>query len=258
MKKLFFLPLIVGLLFTSCKKDEPVVDEGTVRLDVTTQSMTYGQSFKITPIFSATGAVRNRTFEFTSSADSIAGVKLVTGGLGEVTAKRVGDATIYYKSSDGKYNLSCKVNVTPRTTLLNGIYYLKDASKTDIQSKIPTYCELDQTLTTSTLLVYNNTGAPTLKMKKLIFEMTTDGKLKSTNVILENTTDNQLDADSFIRERYLETNRAKNGITYYNAGVSTDYARNTFVGIFTTNTSLISGQDVGLGVKFIDNAYLNL
>ncbi|MBP1637523.1 MAG: hypothetical protein H6Q18_312, partial [Bacteroidetes bacterium] len=190
MKKLFFLPLIVGLLFASCKKDEPVVDEGTVRLDVTTQSMTYGQSFKITPIFSATGAVRNRTFEFTSSADSIAGVKLVTGGLGEVTA-----------------NLSCKVNVTPRTTLLNGIYYLKDASKTDIQSKIPTYCELNQTQTTSTLLVYDNTGAPTLKVKKLIFEMTTEGKLKSTNVILENTTDNQLDADSFIRERYLETNR---------------------------------------------------
>lgn len=256
MKK-FIIPLLfASAFFLSCKTNEPV-EKGTVSLDVTTISTNYNQTFKITPVFSTKGTVLDKTFRFSSSADSIASVKMITGGQGEVTANRVGDAVISYNSTDGEYKLICNVSVIPRSTLLNGIFYQKDASATEIQSKIPGYCVKVDSLTTSTILVYENTLAPTLKIKKLIFEMTA-GKLKSTNVILENTTDVQLDAENFIRERYLATNKAKNGITYYNAGVSKVYSANTFTGIFVSNTALISGRDLGLGVKFIDNSYLGL
>ena len=102
MKKISFklsAVLLLTLYAVSCAK-EP--DLGTVSLDPSSKTVTFGQVFNIKPVFSATGEAKNKTYTWKSSADSIASIKMVSGGFGEVTPKRIGQATMTYASTDGK------------------------------------------------------------------------------------------------------------------------------------------------------------
>ena len=118
--KIFFIALMASAVI-SCSKDEPV--QGRVDLDPSSKVVKFGEVFNIKPVFSATGIASSKTYTWKSNADSIVSVKAALGGVGQVTPKRIGQATITYASSDGKLSSSALITVDPRSTIFNGIFY---------------------------------------------------------------------------------------------------------------------------------------
>lgn len=254
MKKISFklsAVLLLTLYAVSCAK-EP--DLGTVSLDPSSKTVTFGQVFNIKPVFSATGEAKNKTYTWKSSADSIASIKMVSGGFGEVTPKRIGQATMTYASTDGKITKTAIITVDPRSTILNGIYFKNGATQSEINNNMLSGFSPSTLESTSSLLVFAS-GSSTVS--KLIYELDTSNKLKALYVILNNTADNKKSAEDYLAERFMNTGKSQGGILYYkNTGyvASNSVPLKTALGLFLDQT--INATQYPLGVKIMDGSNL--
>ena len=248
--KMTVLTLLTIVTF-SCAKDPEL---GSVMLDPSSKTVTLGEIFSIKPIFSTTGEASQKTYTWISSADSIASIKTVSGGFGQVTPKRIGQATMTYASTDGKIMKTALITVDPRSTILNGIYFKNGANQSDINNNILAGFTKSDVESTSTYLVYTSTGAT---VTKLIYELDTSAKLKALYVILNNNTTNKTSAEQYLEERYLNTGKSQLGILYYkNTGyVATNAVPlKTVLGVFIDLT--VNATQYPLGVKIMDNSNL--
>lgn len=242
--------LIASLAFVSCKK-EP--DLGSVLLDPSEKQVTFGQTFTIKPIYSETGIAKDKTYAWSSNADSIASVKVVTGGFGEVTPKRIGEATITYASTDGLISKTAKVTVNPRSTILNGIYYAKGATKSQIRNNMTSGFDELASESDDNFMVFKS-GSSTIT--KLVYEME-NGSLKALYIILADNTNNKENAEKYIEERFVNTGKTQSGILYFeNTGFVANNAIpvGSVIGIFIDNT--VNGIEYPLGVKVMDKSQL--
>lgn len=235
------------LLIVSCAK-EP--DLGTVTLDPSSRNVTFGQVFTIKPIFSTTGEAQNKTYTWKSSADSIVSVKAVSGGFGEVTPKRIGQAIITFSSTDSKITKTATITVDPRSTILNGIYYAKGATESSIRNNMTAGFNYSEAESSPSFLVFNSSGAA---ITKLIYELDTSKNLKAVYAVLNNTAENKKSAEQYIEERFMNTNKAQGGILFYkNTGfiATTAVPVNTVLGVFIDAT--VNSVQYPLGVKIMD------
>ncbi len=238
---------LLAIFIASCG-EEPEL--GTVTLDPPSKTVTFGQTFSIKPVFSPTGTAKSKTYTWKSSADSIASIRMVTGSYGEVTPKRIGQATMTFASTDGKISKTALITVDPRSTILNGIYFKKGATQSEINNNMSSGFVRNDLESTATLLVYAS-GSSTVS--KLIYELDAGSKLKNLYVILINTADNQKSAEDYMTERFLNTGKSKEGILFYK---NTGYVAfnviplNTALGIFIDLT--INATLYPLGVKIMD------
>lgn len=248
--KLILLTALV-VAFASCKK-EP--DLGSVTLDPSSKNVTFGQVFTIQPIFTSTGEAKNKTYTWKSSADSIVSVKPVSGGYGEVNPKRIGQAIITFASTDGKISKTATIIVDPRSTILNGLYFSKGVSESDIKNNMTGGFSFSEAESTASHLVFTGAGAI---IEKLIYELDSSKKLKALYVVLKNTSENKKLAEQYIEERYTNTNKMQGGILFYkNTGYVANVAvpLNTVLGVFLNAT--INSVDYPLGVKIMDASSL--
>ncbi len=243
--KLAFLAAF-ALVIASCSREPEL---GTVTLDPSSRNVTFGQVFNIKPIFSSTGEAQNKTYTWTSSADSIVSVRPVSGGYGEVTPKRIGQAIITFASTDGKITKTANITVDPRSTILNGIYYSKGATESSIKNNMTGGFGFSEAESTATHLVFTGGGA----IEKLIYELDSSKNLKALYVILKNTNENKRLAEQYIEERFTNTNKTQSGILFYkNTGYLANVAvpLNTVLGVFLDAT--INSVTYPLGVKIMD------
>lgn len=208
MKKLILPLLLLGVIFSSCKKEEPL---GSVKLDPATANMTYGTKLSLTPKYEP-GQAESLTYEWSSSADSIVSVRAGQGGLGEAQALRVGDAIIYlkgYKSGDKDKKIlltaTCKISVTPRTAIFGVPHFKKGESKTTLTSLGVGTMDNDQS--TDKLLVYTRTPDAVNGVDKIIFELDDSNKLVATYAYLQDTPNNREKATQYIEERFKYTGK---------------------------------------------------
>ncbi|MFV0392226.1 MAG: hypothetical protein ACK5KP_10150 [Paludibacteraceae bacterium] len=253
MKKSILLTIAscAGLLiaFSSCKKEEEPL--GSVKLDPATVQTTYGNKLTLTPVYEA-GQASSFSYEWTSSADSIVSVKAGQGGLGEIQALRVGEATIYYKGYDTKdknktlkLTASTKVSVSARSSIFGNVFFRKGEPKTTLEGLGVGVLNTDQS--TATLLVYDRTPDAVNKVEKTVFELA-DNKLVATYAYIQDTPSNRESATQFIEERFKYTGTVIPPFTVYNAGVTTLYAVGTKAGLFL---GVDPGNGIsGLGIKF--------
>lgn len=250
MKKLILPLLVVGVLFSSCKKDEEPL--GSVKLDPATAQTTYGNKLTLNPTY-APGQAQSLMYDWSSSADSIVSVKAGQGGLGEIQALRVGDATIYYKGynpndKDKKILLTAtsKISVVPRSTIFGAPFFRKGESKTTLTSLGVGTLNADQS--TAKYLVYDRTPDAVNKVEKIVFELGSDDKLVATYAYIQDTPNNKESATQYIEERFKYTGKVTPPFTIYNAGVTTMYAPGTLAGLFL---GVDPGNGInGLGIKF--------
>lgn len=250
MKRLFLPLLAVGLIFSSCKKEE--IPLGSVKLEPATIQTTYGNKHTITPVYTA-GQAETLTYEWTTSADSIVSVRAGQGGLGEIQALRIGDAVIYYKgysASDKEKKIlltaSTKVSVTPRSSIFGTPFFRKGETKTALTSRGEGTLNADQS--TAKLLVYDRTPDAVNKVEKIVFELDSNDKLVATYAYIQDTGTNKEMATQYIEERFKYTGKVTVPFTVYNAGVTTMYAPGTMAGLFL---GVDPGNGiVGLGIKF--------
>lgn len=251
MKKLFLPLLVIGVIFMSCKKKD-VVPLGSVSLDPATVQTTYGNKLTLTPVFEA-GQAQTLQYDWSSSADSIVSVKAAQGGLGEIQALRVGDATISFKGynrndKDKKILLTAtsKISVVPRSTIFGSPFFKKGETKTTLTSLGVGTLNTDQS--TATLLVYDRTPDAVNKVEKVAFELDANDKLIATYAYIQDTNNNRESATQFIEERFKYTGYVNPPFTVYNAGVTTMYAPGTMAGLFL---GVDPGNGIaGLGIKF--------
>lgn len=246
-----FSAILIG--FSSCKKEK--VELGTVTLDPATKTVSYGDVYSIKPTFSTAGEAKDKAYKWTSNADSIASIKTATGGVGEVTAKRIGEAIITFESTDGLIKKTSQVIVEPRSNLLNGLYYSRGASESNVKNNILAGFTLTASESTSTSLVFTATSA-TNPITKLIYMMEDNG-LKAVNVILNNSTTVQQDAKNYMEERFKMTGITKSEVTYYrNTGyiATNSVPINTVMGIFLNQE--IDGKTYPLGIRITDFSYI--
>lgn len=249
MKKLLLALLVPAFLFTACGKEEPL---GSVKLDPATVDITYGTKKSLTPVYSP-GQAESLMYDWISSADSIVSVRAAQGGLGEIQAHRIGDAIIYFKGykegdKDKKILLTatCKVSVTPRTTIFGVPHFKKGDSKTTLTSLGVGTPDYD--LSTDKLLVYTRTPDAVNKVEMIVFELDANNKLVATYAYLQDTPNNREQASQYIEERFKYTGKTTGSLTLYNAGVSDMYAPGTMAALFL-GTDPGNGIS-GLGIKF--------
>ena len=242
---------LFAVLLIACAKEPEL---GTVTLDPSSKTVTFGEIFSIKPIFSATGEAQNKTYTWKSSADSIASIKMVSGGYGEVTPKRIGQATMTFASSDGKITKTAQITVGPRSTILNGIYFKSGASESEINNNMTAGFTRSAAESTTTLLVY---ASASTTVTKLIYEMDANAKLKAVYVILNNTVENQRLAEQYLEERFMNTGKSQGGILFYrNTGyIATNAVPiNTVLGVFLNLT--LNSIQYPLGVKIMSSTSL--
>ena len=242
---------LLTIFIASCAK-EP--DLGTVTLDPSSKTVKFGEIFSIKPMYSVTGVAKDKTYTWKSSADSIASIKMISGGYGEVTPKRIGQATMTYASTDGKIIKTALVTVDPRSTILNGIYFKNGATQSDINNNMSSGFTKSESESTNTYLVYASASST---VSKLIYELDTSSKLKFLSVDLNNTADNRKSAEDYLAERYMNTGKSQGGILFYkNTGyVATNAVPlNSALGIFLDVT--INATQYPLGVKIMDGSNL--
>ncbi|MFV0471709.1 MAG: Ig domain-containing protein [Paludibacteraceae bacterium] len=256
MKKLLFPLLMIGVLLSSCKKDDPKL--GTVSVSPTTATLSYGQTVTISPSFSEDGLAKDKTYNWITSNDTVASVTTVLGGKGEVTAKRVGVATITYKATDKSLSATTTVTVEARTNILGNLYFKKGASKTVVQTQ--EMGTLNDNESTSSTLVYDRTTTNVVKVIKVIYQFDANNTLLATYGIVEDDAagKNRTNVQYYIEERFEKTATIKNLINYYKAyvGPLNMYEKNTMIGAFidnNPNTGLPTDLTYSLGVKIVDN-----
>lgn len=235
MKKITLkLALLAALVvaFASCK-EEPVYE---LSLQPTELEMTFGQQKDITPIENEALKEESLQFKWISSNEDVATAEhdKLGRGVGVVTAKRVGEATITYTSLDKKIKISKSVSVVvkPRNLLLNDFFFENGASKSKIQLK---YHKLNQAESTDKLLVYEDTRDELVP--KLIYSLDNNEKINALYIILsgkERAT--ALDAKNYLEERFVNTVNPKDGILFYKNVTFNErstFPLNTAAGIFT-------------------------
>lgn len=250
MKKLILPLLLVGVIFSSCKKEEEPL--GSVKLEPQTIQTTYGNKQTLTPVY-APGQAESLTYEWSSSADSIVSVRAGQGGLGEIQALRVGDATIYYRGyrdSDKEKAIlltaTAKVSVTPRSTIFGAPFFKKGETKTTLTTLGAGTLNSDQS--TAKLLVYDRTPDAVNRVEKIVFELDSSDKLVATYAYVQDNPNNREMASQYIEERFKYTGKVVAPFTVYNAGVTTMYAPGTSAGLFL---GVDPGNGIaGLGIKF--------
>lgn len=241
MKNLLFALFAIGTVFafSACGGSDDPIDNGSVSLDKTTETLVYEQTLTLTPSYS-NNVAKNKTFTWTSSNSDIATVEPGIAGTGKVVAKRVGETTIKFAASDGTISASCVIKVDPRSYLLGSIYFETGVDAQKIKSKessAPTSENADS-------LVYNRTDGGNIE--KVVYVLASS-KLASTIVVLKPTIDNETSAQKYIEERFTRIDGISGGITYYDATVSSSYA-NTKVGIFKNLDE--NNLKYKLGVKY--------
>ncbi len=242
MKKSILSLLIVGLVFASCKKEEPM---GSVTLDPATKTVHYDQPYQIKPVFSVDGQASKKTYSWKTSADSIVTVQAaLAGGLGDVKPRRIGTATITYASMDGKVVATSEVTVSPRSNILDALYYKKQAAVSDIKNNVNSReFTFDEAASDENFLVYSGGNI----IAKLIYEMKSS-KLEALWIIVSDNTDNRSAVEHYIKERFVDTGRVQEGITYFlNTGVPDAFPINTGLGVFLDKN--VHGNDYSYGVK---------
>lgn len=252
MKKLTSLILFVGVLLTSCKKDEPIL--GTVTLAPSTATLTYSETTNLVPSFSPIGIAKDKTYTWKTSNDTTASVTTVLGGNGLVTAKRIGTATISYVATDGSITATTAITVNPRSNILGNIYYVKGASKTIVTAQETGI--LNSTESTTLFQVYDRITTSVVKVIRVIYQFDTSNKLVATYAVVDDDTAgaNRTSVQQYIEERFEKTATIQHQINFYKADVGPlkMYEANTMIGIFidnNANTGLPTGLTYSLGVK---------
>ncbi len=249
MKKSIFrlatLTLVFSLSLVSCGSKKKK-NKGTVDLDPKEKTVHFGDKYDLTPVFSKDGEAKNKTYKWSSSNDKVATVKAsVIGGKGEVEAKRIGDAVIYYKSSD--LTAKSKVTVEARSFLLNGFYFKKGVDKNTITQNIQAnvYTK-DATASNDNFLVFTSASAGTL-----VYELKSN-KLVALNIVLDAS--KQTDAINYIQERFDNTGKTIDKILYYENTSQVGYPMGTVMGLFQKKT--INGVEYAFGVRVMDKSAL--
>ena len=251
MKKLLLPLLFIGVVFAGCKKDEPKVELGTVTLDPASNTVTYGETYPITPKFSLTGEAKKKTYVWNTGSNVIASIK-PDGDQGQVTAKRIGETEITYKSTDGLLTAKSKVIVEPRSNVLNGLYYRKGVTSTEITNNVSGTYAFNSAESTNKFKTYVAAGSKTIT--KLIYELDSSEKLEALWVILEDNSENRSSIDNYLDERFDQPEKTKEGISFYKNSGLTVYPLNTALGKFNAKT--INEIDYTYGVKIMDYSYL--
>lgn len=234
MKKFLFSLFAISAFFTSCGSEDEPINHGSVSLDKTSQTLIYEGTVILTPSYSGDVA-KGKDYTWASSDNNIATVEVLTGGKGKVTAKRVGETDIIFAAKDGTISARCKVTVNPRSVLLGGIYFVKDASTSDIKAQVTVkYTEYPDSI----VCAYGDTNP----ISKIIYELS-NSRLASTLVVLKPSSENQELAEEFIEERFIDMKVTTEGIKYYDASNLFGY-KNTKVGIFENK------GNYKLGVKY--------
>ncbi len=253
MKKLTLkLVLLTALVvaFASCKKDP----DYSVILSPTELDMKFGQTSNITPVKSEALEAKSVDFKWKSDNPEIASVEPGRGGVGVVTANRVGETKItYYSVGNKKISVtkSIDVVVTSRNMLLNDFKFNNGASENDIAQFGPRGYTKNEAESTNTLLVYS---ANDPQVPKLIYSMN-NGKLNALYIILsggEGAT--AKDAEEYLEERFVNTKIQRDNILFYkNEGyVQGNFPINSVAGIFLD--AKIGDKTYPLGVKVMDGA----
>ncbi|MCL2290101.1 MAG: Ig-like domain-containing protein [Bacteroidetes bacterium] len=116
MRKNHYKIIAVALLFImtiiACNKDKQVTG---VTLEPTTLTLAVGETATLTATVHPNDAT-NKAVRWTSSDGNIA---TVTDG--EISAKKVGTATITVITEDGKYRATCTVTIIPEGVIINGV-----------------------------------------------------------------------------------------------------------------------------------------
>ncbi len=248
MKKTIFTLATLGLVFSlslvSCGKKKK--NKGSVDLDPKEKTVHFGDKFELKPVFSKDGEAKNKTYKWSSSNDKVATVKpSVIGGNGEVEAKRIGDAVIYYKSS--ALTAKAKITVEPRSNLLNGFYFKKGVDKnTIIQNIQANVYTKDATSSNDKNLVFTSANAGTL-----VYELK-NNKLVALNIILDAS--KKTDAINYIQERFDNTEKNVGGVLYYVNNSQVAYPIGTVMGLFVDKD--IDGKKYAFGVRIMDKSSL--
>ncbi|NLO70401.1 MAG: Ig domain-containing protein [Porphyromonadaceae bacterium] len=250
MKKLVLPLLIIGVIFGSCKKEKEL---GSVTLDPASKTIVFDDIVQLKPEFSATGEARNKTYIWKSNADSIASVKpAMSGGTGEVRAKRIGEAKITYVSTDGLVSATSNITVSPRSNILNGLYYKKGVTASEISNNIAGQYVPDLINSTERYKIY--TAALSTTITHLIYELNGSGKLDALWVVIKNIPDNRTNTEHYIQERFVMTGKSQDSINFFkNTGLSV-FPINTVLGIFLNKE--IEGTTYPYGVKIMDVSFL--
>ncbi len=247
MKKSIFTLATLGLVFSlslvSCGGKKK--NKGSVKLDPVEKKVHFGDKYTITPSFSKDGEAKNKTYKWSSSNEEVATITpAVVGGGGVVEAKRIGDAVISYKSDD--LTAKSKVTVEARSTLLNGFYFKKGVSESDITSNVPSVVYTKDATSTKDFLVFKSANAGTL-----VYELK-DSKLVALNIVLDAS--KQTDAINYIQERFDNTEKTIDKVLFYENTSQTGYPMGTVMGIFVKKT--INGVEYPFGVKVMDKSAL--
>ncbi|VBB46689.1 exported hypothetical protein [uncultured Paludibacter sp.] len=255
MKKLFFPLFILLLIFTSCKKDEPVL--GTVTVSPTSVNLTYKQTVDIVPTFSQVGIAKDKQYTWKTDNDTIASVATVLGGNGRVTANRVGSTIITYAATDGSLSAKSTITVDPRSKIIGNIYFKKGADKSVVLAQEVGSENLSES--TGLFFVFDRTPTSTVKIIRVIYQFDSNNKLVASYAALEDNTTNRTLVQQYLEERFELTSTIKNQISYYKADVGPLYMfeTNTMIGAFidnNPNTGLPSGLTYALGVKIVDKS----
>lgn len=261
MKNSIFYVLFIGLILSSCKKEEPEI-LGSVNLTPTTSNLTYKQTVDIVPSFTQTGTAKDKQYSWKTSNDTIASVTTALGGIGRVTANRVGSTTITYVSTDGKLSATTTVNVDPRSRILgnNGtIYYKKGADKSLVLTQETGTINLGES--TDTFIAYDRTPSTSdvVRVIRVIYQFDANNKLVATYAAIEDNAANRTSVQQYLEERFEMTSIIKNQMSFFKADVSPlkMYEKNTMIGAFidnNPNTGLPTGLTYSLGVKIVDSS----
>ncbi|MGC3977598.1 MAG: Ig-like domain-containing protein [Paludibacteraceae bacterium] len=206
MKKIVLLLLLVGLLTTSCKKEEPapVIEKGTVSLDPATAELVYNTTVKLTPKFSETGIAKEQAYTWKSNNELVA-----TVDKGTVIAKRIGTAEISYVSSDGAFTAKSVITVNARSNILGNVYYKKSADKVAVEAQESG--TLNTTESTASFRVYDRVPTSVVKIIRIVYQFDDSNKLVATYAALENDAAgaNKLSLEKYLEERYEYTSELR-------------------------------------------------
>ena len=104
-RKLFYLALLFGVVMTSCKQEILPIKVESVTLDITSLTMSVGETMSLTATISPSDAENQKVLWSTSNAN-VATVK-----DGTVSAIAPGEATVTVKTDDGGETAECTVTV---------------------------------------------------------------------------------------------------------------------------------------------------
>jgi hypothetical protein len=251
MKKLILPLLAIAFVFSGCKKEEPVV-LGSVTLTPEKKTIKYGEEYEIKYEYSDVGEAKNKSYSWKSAnEDIVTVVPTITGGYGKVTAKRIGETTISYTSSDGLVSATAEVIVEPRSNILNGLYYVKGTTENTLKNTISGKFTFDKNASNDKFIVFSDPNSDTLT--DLIYEMNNNA-LEALWVIVKDNTVNRTDVENYITERFANTQKTQHAISFYRNISLPGFPANTVVGTFTNKK--INEIDYTFGVKIMDYSYL--